>query len=901
MKTESSNNSAAEQLAFDAACGVVKTPQKKQRASLAPMLRQYLDLKSKYREHVLLFQVGDFFEVFFDDAKVVADTLNIRLTARHKDQPEPVDMCGVPVHAIDNYLPKLLDAGLSCVVVTQVETAERSSKGMVRREISRIVTPGVRYQGDGIDEKSFNFLAAVFLAPRGCGGCAFVDVSTGDLRVEEAESPEEMLDLLERIQPSEIILASTLDERPVEQDWRRKVRLHAKGTHLSIRPFRSSSRTLLKERLTPLLPTSSKLGPALDSLGAEALSAVEAVVDYVEEVSFGAVPRLSKIRHIQSQSNVSIDATTRRNLELTETSISGEKKNALVPRLDMTKTAMGSRLFRDWILFPLREIDAIEARHSAVAELLRAFEARSVIQTALESVRDIDRLVSRLCTNQANPRDIFSLGDSLSPLPQIASVLSACSSSLLQRISSEFDTLEDLHKLIDSALVEDSPAKIAEGGFIKEGYHPEADRLRDLRNNSKKLLLEIEEKERRATGISNLKVKFNNVVGYFIEVSKAHISKVPDRFERKQSLVGSERFIVEELKELEVEILSAKGRQLEIEKQLFTELKDRLRSEVDRIQRTSSLLSEIDVLCSFAEVADRHHYVMPTLVEEAETSIVGGRHPVVEQLVGSHSFVPNDLHLVSPGRNFAVLTGPNMGGKSTYLRQVGLIQVLAQAGAFVPAQTARLGLVDRIFTRIGGMDDLSRGDSTFMVEMREAASIVKVAGAKSLVLIDEIGRGTATTDGLAIARAIAEWLLTEVGCRTIFATHFHELNLLKDSFDSVFCLSVGVAERAEGIEFTHRIEERAGDRSYGIEVARRAGLPERLLQRASALLAQIEDKPVAPPLTVEVVRQPEVSRPGEKALVDRLRDMDANIMTPVEALVLLEELCVAARETSEVD
>lgn len=867
-------------------------------AALPPMMQQYIKLKREYERHILLFQVGDFYEIFFEDAKIASSVLGIRLTARHKESENPVPMCGVPIHALDNYLPKLVKSGHSAVVVSQVEEADASKKGGVRREITRIVTPGLRYEDDGLEEKQFNFLAAVCFGKRGTGAVAYIDVSTGFLRVHEAESLEELIEVLQRTEAREILIPSTLFSVPVDakSQWHKEIKRAIKSMqsmHVQ-RPFAEISRSEIRESLNKRFPEGAnhlaRVGEDCALLSEESTSALACLLDYVDEFSFGAPPKLADFRRVEKTNQVFIDSATRRNLEITETRIDGERKNSLLAHIDYTRTPMGARLLADWILAPSSDLNEIIGRHDSVEELVKNPETSENLRELLAGVRDIDRLSSRIACLRATPRDLGTLRGSIEDLASIKAGLKGLASPLLASIVARFDPLEDIYQKLQLALSNEPPSKTKDGGIFREGYNEEVDALRKLKSEGHGFIAKLEAAEKKALGIqAGLRVKYNNVFGYFIEITNSHLQKVPAHYERKQTLVNAERFVTKELKEFELKVLSAKDQLISLEKDLFQELLTYVASETGRIQIVSKLLSELDTLSAFSHLAREHNYTRAKLTNGGEIAISGGRHPVVERVIGEHNFVENDVLLDDKARRFAVLTGPNMGGKSTYLRQVGLIQLLAQAGSFVPARSAELGIVDRIFTRIGAADDLSRGDSTFMVEMREAASIVKKASSKSLVLIDEIGRGTATTDGLAIATAVAEWLHDRIGCRTIFATHFHELTQLADVKDGIFCLSVGVFEKGGEISLTHRIEEKAADRSYGVEVARLAGLPEGLLKRAEQVLESLEQVRFEKKESVSLSKEVEVST-ELRELADTLRGLEPNSMTPIEALQRLLEL-----------
>ncbi|MCC6932355.1 MAG: DNA mismatch repair protein MutS [Deltaproteobacteria bacterium] len=866
------------------------------RQQLAPMMRSYLEMKKRYPEHVLLYQVGDFYEVFFEDAQLVSATLSIRLTSRDRDQENAVPMCGVPIHALDNYLPKLVQNGISCVVVNQVDEAN-VGKGTVKREISRIVTPGVRYEGDGLDEKSFNFLGAILCSARQSGSFVYFDVSTGQLRIEEFERAEDGAESIGRVRPSELLIPNVINGVKVERSlsWLKSVKESARQSscHFVTKPFEKVEKEFLRERLSRLLNAKTVVVGAhkdwLSALTVESLTCLDVILSYVEEVSFGRLPFIARIQIDEKNTQAVVDQATCRNLELFTSGLNSVRQNSLVERIDFTITPMGARLLRDWLLNPSRELGEINKRQLMVKEFTERSEDRVTLRRCFLQVRDLDRIVSRIVSGRGVPRDLGNLRDSVQVLPQVKASLLNCASELGQEIAQEFDDLADIYQRLMQSLVDEPPFKINEGGIFRSGYHQELDCLHETSSNGKNYLANFEEEERRRTGISGLKVKYNNVFGYFIEISKAHIAKAPSNYERRQTLVNAERFVTPELKSFEQAVLSARAKQIELERQLFNELRDEIAAQAGRIQQLASHLAVIDLLLSFSHLAIERNYVQPEMTAEPIMEVLGGRHPVVEEVIGRHHFIGNDVYLDSGDNLFAILTGPNMGGKSTYLRQVGLIQLLAQVGSFVPAKKARLGVVDRIFTRIGSSDDISRGDSTFMVEMREAATIVRKATNRSLVLIDEIGRGTATTDGLAIATAIAEWLSDKIGARTLFATHFHELTGLAGQKKGMFCLAVGIIEQGSEIIFTHRIEQGAADRSYGIEVARLAGLPEGLLKRAQIFLAGSTNSG-SPILSQSIEVAPEFDMPDYSELARRVLALDTDQLKPLEALLELNKL-----------
>lgn len=861
---------------------VADSPQAIPQKTLAPMLQSYVEMKRKFDSHILLFQVGDFYEIFFEDARLAAEALNIRLTSRDKNSSDPIPMCGVPVHAIDSYLPRLLAAGFSVALVSQVDEQKgKNGKTQVKRELTRIITPGVRFEGEGLDEKSFNFCAAVLMLPEG-GAVAAIDCSTGHLRLEECDSIEEISEILARLRVRELLVPSTLFDRPIDKNekWYRESRDAAKqlGASTTQRAFVEGVPKELRERI-----------PAeVEKLSRASRSALKAILAYAEEISCGRLPPIGSVTIEDRRRNVLIDAATCRNLEITETRIDGGKKNSLLSHIDHSCTAMGARLLAEWITMPSAYLEEIKLRHDAVEELLKDSELLDRVRQLLREVRDLERVLSRIVTNRGTPRDLAVLRDSIRVFPHLEMILKGFKGKLLQDLVGDFPNLVELHEKLLKALVEEPPLKMNEGDIFRDEFNEELDRLRLLRRDGNKKLLEMEQREKTRTGISSLKIRYNNVFGYSIEISKTHLTKVPSDYERRQTLANAERYITAELKHFESDLLSAKEKIFDLERDLFLSIRDEVSALASQIQQAARIISNVDVLSSFAELAWKQNYVRPEMTQEGELLIEEGRHPVVERVIGSQNFVANNTSLDTHERRFAVLTGPNMGGKSTYLRQIGLIQLLAQAGSFVPAKRAVLGFVDRIFTRIGAADDLSRGDSTFMVEMRETSTILRRASSRSLVLIDEIGRGTATIDGRAIATAVADYLHEQIRCRTVFATHFHELTSLAER-EGIFCLTVGVHEEGDEIFFTHRILEQIGDKSYGIEVARLAGLPHEVLDRARIYFESSDtESPVkfTSPLPQRIERVP--TKGNE--LLSELKEIEVEKMTPLDALLVLSRL-----------
>lgn len=822
-------------------------------SNLAPMLKHYVQVKVKYPDFKVLFQVGDFYEVFFSDAEDVSQVLGIRLTSRNKSDVNAVPMCGVPIHALDNYLPKLSVAGLKIVLVSQV------SDKPVRREVTKVVTPGIRYDAEGLEENSFNYVASVFANYVGSGFLSYIDVGLGKLKILDFDSAEELADLLERISPTELILPSSVEGVSFDRS--------SEWMQVASKYNCSKAKRLFRNR-------SLKTVFGDENLSREECLSCGALVDYVEELTFGANFNVAEVERLSSSEGAVVDAATRANLEL----FSGSK--SLFSVVDKTLTPMGSRALRESLATPLKSLDLIEERLDCVQFLISQQLLHVGLKDHLAGVRDLERVGNRLANGRANPADLAYLRNSLSSVLDVRRLLDEYSDEFPTGFPRLAEDLAPVYEKLSSSLLDDPSPKINEGSIICEGYREDLDKLRGLAEDATSSLLRLEAQERENTGIQSLRVKFNSVAGYFIEIPKNQVSKVPDRFQRKQTLAQAERYSTEDLKAFESEVLSAKSKSIELEREIFLELREEILCSVEVILGAATVLGQLDLFSSMASVAVQNKYVRPSFSEKVY-ELVGGRHPAVETMIPQGRFVSNDTSFSSESR-IAVLTGPNMGGKSTYLRQVGLIQLLAQMGSFVPAVSATIPIVDRIFTRIGAADDLSRGESTFMVEMREASAIIRRATSNSLVLIDELGRGTATKDGFAIAASILEYLHNKIRCYCIFATHFHDLTAMEERFEAVFCLQVGVIEEKEKILFTHKILPGSASKSYGLEVARLAGLPKSVLKRAATFLGP-EDQ-VSLPLNIEV----EV--PEESPVLEELRRIDINSLTPLDALSILSEL-----------
>ena len=866
-----------------------------------PLMRQYAAIKKEHPQTLLFFRLGDFYELFFDDAVVAARELQITLTSRNKEKGIAVPMCGVPYHAAENYISKLIRKGFKVAICDQVEDP-RLAKKLVRREVTRVVTPGTAADSSLGSEEN-NFLAA--LAHVGTSvGFAALDLSTGEFRATEFQGEDaarRIQEELQQLRPRELLFASAaplFDMRSADtQDARLSSRSGITETPLDDWVFAPDHAIPLLENHFGVL---SLEGFGLAGKPAAA-SAAGAVLHYVRTTQRGKLDHIDRIGFYERQSCLVLDAVTVRNLELIEPLFAGTDPGVTLFRsLDVTMTPMGKRFLRSWMLRPSIDLPEITARLDCVAAQVKDTVAREELRRALDGILDLERLLSRVTLETANPRDVLALAASLAKLPAVRAVLARFTTSRMQTLHGNLDELGDLRSRIESTIVPQPPLTFGDGGVIAAGVDQDLDHLRDLSRNSKQYLAQIEHRERERTGIGSLRVKFNSVFGYYLEISKTNLHLVPQDYDRKQTLVNAERFTTPELKEYEAKILDAQEKIVDIERRIFAELRGATASEARRIRQTALALAEVDVLAAFAQVAALRNYCRPTLDQSGDIEIVQGRHPVIEQQElagGSERFVPNDLFLNSTTHSILILTGPNMGGKSTYLRQAALTVILAQMGSFVPAQSARLGIVDRVFTRIGASDNLARGRSTFMVEMTETAAILHTATAKSLILLDEVGRGTATYDGLAIAWAAIEYIHARTRAKTLFATHYFELTELAEQLSGVKNYHVSVKETGNGIVFLRKVEPEAADRSYGIEVAKLAGLPHEVIVRAREVLAEHEnaEQKLTQQLASDELRPPRPAQltiftPLSQPVVERLREVDLNRLTPLEALNLLSEL-----------
>ena len=920
-----------------------------------PLMRQYSAIKARHPNALLLFRLGDFYELFFEDAVVAARELQITLTARNKEKGEPIPMCGVPYHAAEGYVAKLIRKGFRVAICDQMEDP-RFAKKLVKREVTRVVTPGTAIDSQVLEPGANNYLAAV-VERQGAIGLAFADLSTGDFRATEFAGPEARVRLSEelaRLAPSELLIPSShstpgrdnlwprpaaapqpprVAPDPAAQDSGSVPASSRPNAAAPLPPEGGQDRFSVLANLAPDAPpftetplddwvftedyggrilrdhfhVASLAGYGLDGHPL-AVSASGAILHYVRDTQRGSLAHLDGIRFFEQQDALVLDPATLRNLELVEPLFGnwgGARESTLVATLDACATPLGARLLKHWLLRPSIERTEIEARWDAVSELQGQAIAREELRKTLGRVQDLERLLSKVTLETANARDLVALKHSLALLPHLRRQAGAFTAARLRNLHERLDELSDMHGLLERSIHPEPPALLSEGSLIRPGYDEALDELRQTSQSSKQLIAAIEARERQRTRIASLKVRFNSVFGYYIEVSKPNLALVPGEYERKQTLVNAERFTTPELKDLEARVLAAEERAQTLELELFREIRRRVAAEAPRIRRTASALAELDVLACFAHLAAERNYHRPEIAEDGELEIIRGRHPVIERLGSpgeTGAFIPNDLYLNSTSNRILIITGPNMGGKSTYLRQAALIGLMAQMGSFVPAERARLPVLDRIFTRIGASDNLARGRSTFMVEMTEAASILNTATPRSLVLLDEVGRGTATFDGLAIAWAVVEYLESRTRAKTLFATHYHELTELADLLPGVRNYHVSVKESGSSIVFLRKVEPGSADKSYGVEVARLAGLPPGVIERAREILARHEqsehslseslaaEAPSASQASASSPVQLTIFTPLNAEILRAIEEADLDQMKPIEALNLLAEL-----------
>lgn len=861
-------------------------------AEMTPMMKQYLEIKQDNPGAILFFRLGDFYEMFGDDAKTASKELDLTLTSRDhakdKAAEDKIPMCGVPYHACDSYIARLIAKGYKVAICEQMEDPA-TAKGLVKRDIIRVVTPGTVIDGAMLEDKSSNYLCGIYLDSHSAGIC-FCDISTGRTHLTAfsgKERLEHLLNELGRFGPAEAVLsdgAFSCEELKSALEGKFNCRVENGGERRFLLPEAEKQiRRQFGDEAYASLPAGN---PA-------AAMALGGLLSYLYETQKTDLSYINELDYYEQGRFMELDLTARRNLELTETLRGKEKRGSLLWVLDKTKTPMGGRMLRGFLERPLLNVTAITKRNAAVSALVENTVQREELILALTGLGDMERLLGRIVYGTAGGRDLASLRSAVERLPAIREQLGTFGGGRLNELCTELDPLEDIGARIAAALCDDPPFSVREGGFIRDGFHPEVDRLRDILAGGKGFIAEMEAKEKEKTGIRTLKIGYNKVFGYYIEVSRSFADKVPEDYIRKQTTVNGERYITQELKDLEHTVLTASERVVALEYQLFTELREQIAVQSQRIQRTAAAVAETDALCSLAAVAVHNHYCCPSVDESGVIEIHDGRHPVVERVLKDSLFVPNDTYMGQKEQRVAIITGPNMAGKSTYMRQVALIVLMAQMGSFVPAASARIGVVDRIFTRIGASDDLAGGRSTFMVEMTEVSEILHHATKNSLLILDEIGRGTSTFDGMSIARAVLEYCADPklLGAKTLFATHYHELTELENTLPGAVNYNIAVRTRGEEIIFLRKILPGGADRSYGIEVARLAGLPEKVVARAKQVLVQLEEESGTQYVTPrEEADQVSLAAIGEAEVLDRLRRAQPDTLTPIEAMGLLYEL-----------
>ncbi|MBQ9673775.1 MAG: DNA mismatch repair protein MutS [Ruminococcus sp.] len=863
-------------------------------AELSPMMKQYFEIKEQNKDSILFFRLGDFYEMFFEDAKLASRELDLTLTGRDCGQKERAPMCGVPYHSCEGYIARLVQKGYKVAICEQTEDPAKA-KGIVKRDIIRVITPGTVIESGMLDEGKNNFIASAFMADNKIG-LSFCDISTGELFVTELSGKnlqDQLQDQFTSYSPSEILIGGDIVRFSTLPNFIRE-KLSASVEILSDDEYgyEICLDSALKQFKREELETVKDQRELVSSLGA--------LLSYLKETQKTGFERINTFEYYNDNQFMNLDFNTRRNLELTQTMMNKDKRGSLIWLIDRTKTAMGKRLIRYWLEHPLVNLSTILNRQSAVADLVADTVQRIEITEALVGIFDIERLMTKIVYGSANARDLRSLASAFENLPQIKSLIEKFDSRLMRTIYKNIDVLEDVYTLINSAVTEEPPFSVKEGGIIREGYNADLDSVREDMNGGTSLLAQIEAEQKEKTGITKLKVGYNRVFGYYIEVTNSFKDKVPENYIRKQTLTNCERYITPELKELEGRILGAKERSFAMEYSLFDEIRKAVADNLERIEKTAKAIATIDVLASLANVSADNNYCRPEVNSSDKIILKESRHPVVEVLLSGVPFVPNDVTLDGNSNRAAIITGPNMAGKSTYMRQTALIVLMAQMGCFVPAKYAEIGIVDSIFTRVGASDDLASGQSTFMVEMNEVANIVKKATSKSLLILDEIGRGTSTFDGMSIARAVLEYVADKkkLGAKALFATHYHELTVMENLLDGVKNYNIAVKKRGDDITFLRRIIPGGADDSYGIEVAKLAGLPDWIIKRAKQILKELtadkkNDRELLSNVSVnneQDDRQLNFFDNQSNAVVEKLKNTDINTLTPIEAMNLIYEL-----------
>jgi DNA mismatch repair protein MutS len=869
--------------------------EEKKMAEYSPMMQHYLKTKEEYKDCILFYRLGDFYEMFFDDAILASRELELTLTGKECGQEERAPMCGVPFHAAETYIARLIGKGYKVAICEQMEDP-KLAKGIVKREVIRVVTPGTVIESNLLDEKKNNYIMAIY--KNGIYfGISICDVSTGDFKatqIKETNNFSMALDEISRYSPAEIVV-NDLMYATTEEIAKIRERFQIYISKQEEEKFSNNSEELLNK-----YNIVNEDGNEIKDINDKTLCicAINGLLTYILETQKTSLDHINKITLYNNTKYMCLDINARRNLELTEKLRDKSKKGTLLWVLDKTSTSMGGRRLRRWLNDPLLDVERINKRLNAVKELKEKLILRGDITDLLKKVYDIERLVGKISYGNANGRDLISLKNSIKQLPELKRIMVSADSTLLKELYEELDTLEDIYTIIDNAIVEEPPISVKEGGLIKKGYDEEIDKLKIATTDGKNWLIQLEADEREKTGIKGLKVGFNKVFGYYIEVTKSNISLVPDRYIRKQTLTNGERYVTEELKKLENELLGAEEKVINLEYNAFCDIREKIEKQIIRIQKTADIISTLDVLNSFATVAEDMNYCMPIVDNSGIIDIKGGRHPVIEKILPSGAFVDNDTYLDKEDNRFSIITGPNMAGKSTYMRQVALISLMAQCGSFVPATYARLGVVDKIFTRIGASDDLSMGQSTFMVEMMEVATILKEATPNSLVILDEIGRGTSTYDGLSIAWAVAEYMSDKEKCgaKTLFATHYHELIGLEKKIQGVKNYSIAVKERGEDIIFLRKIVSGGTDESYGVHVAKLAGVPQVVTKRSNEILKTLERKSILGNQKQEkenkkvATGQLDMYNYKLAEIAHELDKVDLNNLTPIDALNTLVKI-----------
>ena len=872
-------------------------------AKLSPMMEQYVATKEKYKDCILFYRLGDFYEMFFDDAILASKELEITLTGKDCGMEERAPMCGIPFHAADTYINQLVKKGYKVAIGEQVEDP-KLAKGLVKREVIRIVTPGTNLSSESLEESKNNYLMCISYVGKNYG-ISVTDLSTGVFKTCQIQQAEKVVDEINKFQPSEVLYQAGVEQ--VEEIHAVCERLQVSHTEAPDYYFNleTDEETLKRQfHINSIEGLGLKDSPAC-------VASCGALMQYLHETQMSSLSHINHIETYSVDSFMILDSATRRNLELTETLRDKQKRGSLLWVLDKTKTAMGARKLREFVEQPLLYKDAIEKRLDAIEAINKELIVREELREYLNTIYDLERLLTRIALKTANPRDLLAFKTSIQYLPDIYNLLRELPCERINEIYEDYDSLEDLYDLLEQAIVEEPPVSIKEGGIFKQGYRDEIDELRLAKTECKTWLADLESKEREKTGIKGLKIKYNKVFDYYFEVTNSFKSLVPDYFIRKQTLVNAERFTTDELNTLSGKILGAEDKLYALEYDCYVELREKLAAALVRVQKMAGYIAELDALCSLAYVADKNNYVRPSLNTDGVIDIKGGRHPVVEKMLANDSFVENDTYLNNAESRISIITGPNMAGKSTYMRQTALITLMAQIGSFVPAESANIGLCDRIFTRVGASDDLASGQSTFMIEMNEVANILRNATKDSLRILDEIGRGTSTFDGLSIAWAVVEYIADPniLGAKTLFATHYHELTELEGKLSSVNNFCIAVQEEGDDIVFLRKIIKGGADRSYGIQVARLAGVPEPVLKRAreicnelidSDITTKVKDIDIKPALSEQPKKKETrssdyeqlslFSSPVEMTIANELKTMDLNNMTPIKAMLYLQEL-----------